>query len=100
MKIEATVAEKGEAVTMNISMDREAALVLAAVTGAVLGNPEGPRGVTSVVYSQITNAMQWHSGEGRAALERSDDVAARFAIRLVDTREDMLRELDSRNLSL
>ena len=97
MQIEANVTESKTTDVIHLSahMDREAALVLVGVLGAILGDPRGPRGVTEVLFSQLTNTLQLHRGEGLNVLaNRSDE------LRLVGSSTEMLRNLGERNLSL
>jgi hypothetical protein len=101
MRIEAQVTEHAvyDTVFLSVEMDREAALVLLGVFGAILGDPEGPRGVTSVLHSQLANSLQWNKGEGLAVHKRlpSEDVQQ---MHLVKSSAEMLRNLGKRRLSL
>lgn len=97
MQIEANVTESTtcDHVHLSAHMDREAALVLIGVFGAILGNPDGPRGVTSVLYSQLSNTLQLNSGEGLAV--HADGSGE---IRLVKSSTEMLRQLGQRRKTL
>ncbi|MAA66323.1 MAG: hypothetical protein CL581_16325 [Alteromonadaceae bacterium] len=99
MNVEASVTESKRSdvdhVHLSVNMDREAALVLMAVVGAVTGDPRGPRGVTSVIYSQLGNTLQWTSGESMCVRDEP------FGdVQLVPTSSDIHRKLGERGLSL
>ena len=104
MQIEAQVTEHAvyDTVFLSVEMDREAALVLLGVFGAILGDPEGPRGVTSVLHSQLSGALQWHRGEGLAVHERvqTGTGANVREMKLVESSTEMLRNLGERGLTL
>jgi len=98
MHIEANVTEAADfdVVTLTAEMDREAALVLVAVLGNILGDPNGPRGVTDVLYSQLSNELQWHRSEGVSVHADCNPKT----MRLVGSSADMLQNLAANNLTL
>ena len=98
MQIEANVTESktADVVVLTATMDREAALVLAAVLGNIVGEPNGPRGVTDVLFSQLSNTLQWHRSEGVSVHADCNPKT----VRLVDSSADMLRNLAANYLTL